>query len=272
VPLFDRGQTKIYYEDHGSGFPLLLIAPGGMQSTVEMWARATINPLAVYAEDFRLIAMDQRDAGQSTGPLDVADPWGSFVGDQLALLDHLGIGELHVMGCCIGGSYILKLLEQAPARVVAAVLEQPIGIVGDSGHLFDTMWRSWGTRLMATRPDIEAGTLEAFGTTMWDGDFVVSVPRDFVRSCRTPMLVLPGVDEYHPTATGREIAALAPRGELLEPWKDTDEHVADAVDVVRQFLQSHTPRQPNPVVPDRAMAYHANNAYGIGERGGPWHV
>ena len=203
--------------------------------------RATLNPLAAYRGEFRLIAMDQRNAGRSTGPLDVPDPWGALADDQLAVLDHLGIDKFHVMGCCIGGSYILKLIERAPARVVAAVLEQPIGVTQDNAQLFESMWRAWAGRVQDDRPEVDRQALERFGTQMWDGDFVVSVSRDFVRSCATPMLVLPGVDEFHPTATGREIAALAPRGELLEPWRDTPDQLNDAVTTVRRFLQLHTP-------------------------------
>jgi pimeloyl-ACP methyl ester carboxylesterase len=242
MPEFDRGETTIYYEEHGDGFPLLLIAPGGMNSTVDMWSRAAVNPLALYGDDFRLIAMDQRNAGRSHGPLDVADPWGSFARDQLALLDHLGVGAFHVMGCCIGGSFILKLIEQAPDRVTAAVLQQPIGIVADNAHLFETMWRTWGAGLVDRRQDIDPDTVEAFGTQMWNRDYVVSVSPEFVRSCTTPMLVLPGVDEFHPTATGRDIAASAPNAEVLEPWKDTPQHVQEAGDAVRRFLLSYAPR------------------------------
>ena len=107
----------------------------------------------------------------------------------------------------------------------------------------EAMWRAWGTQLAAERPDIDAQTVEEFGTRMWTGDFVVSVDKDFVRSCSTPMLVLPGVDVYHPTATGRDIAALAPHGEVLEPWRDTPEHVEQAVEAVRRFLRTHIPEE-----------------------------
>jgi len=242
MPLLERGATTIYYEEHGDGYPLLLLAPGGMLSAIEIWDRAAINPLVEYADDFRLVAMDQRNAGASSGPLDADDPWGAYVDDQLALLDHLGIDRCHVMGCCIGGSFILKLLERAPRRVTAAVLEQPIGVEPDNAALFDAMWRSWGAQLVDQRPDVDEAAVQAFATRMWAADFVVSVSRDVVRSCQTPMLVLPGIDDYHPAATGREIAALAPRAELCEPWKDTAEHVAQAVQAVRHFLRDHTPR------------------------------
>jgi pimeloyl-ACP methyl ester carboxylesterase len=241
MPLFEYDSTAIHFEERGSGFPLLLIAPGAMNSTVAMWANATINPLALYDDTFRMIAMDQRNAGRSVGPLDVSDPWGAYARDQLALLDHLGIDRFHVMGCCIGGSFALKLLQEAPARVTAAVLEQPVGIADGNKTLYDEMWRTWGTRL-SSRPDITPEAVEEFGTRMWRDEFVVSVSREFVRTCDTPLLVLPGTDRYHPAATGREIAALAPNGQLIEPWKDSAEHRHQAVDTIRKFLSSHVPR------------------------------
>jgi hypothetical protein len=70
---------------------------------------------------------------------------------------------------------------------------------------------------MSKRDDLTSGQVEAFATRMWAPDFAVSVTRDQVQSLRTPMLVLPGIDQYHPAETGREIAALAPAAELLEP-------------------------------------------------------
>src|SRR3989442_9694946 len=115
-----------------------------MNSAIELWSGATINPLDVYSGDFRLIAMDQRNAGRSTGPLEVGDPWGAYALDQLALLDHLGVQSFHVLGACIGSSFALKLIEQAPERVVAAVLQQPVGVTGDNEQLYDAMWRGGG--------------------------------------------------------------------------------------------------------------------------------
>jgi len=240
MPQFECDSTSIHFEEHGQGFPLLLIAPGAMESAIEMWAAATINPLALYADTFRLIAMDQRNAGQSFGPLEASDPWGAYARDQLALLDHLGVDEFHVMGACIGGSFALKLIEQAPGRVAAAVLVQPVGITAGNGPLYEQMWRSWGARLSG-RPDLTSQAIEEFGNRMWRDDFVVSVSRHFVQECTTPLLVLPGTDQYHPRATGREIGALAPAGQVYEPWNDSQRRIAQAADAIRAFLQAHTP-------------------------------
>lgn len=241
MPEFEYDSISIHFEVHGTGFPLLLIAPGGMESAIRMWDGATINPLALYANTFQLVAMDQRNAGRSSGPLDPSDPWGSYADDQLALLDHLGIDQFHVMGACIGGPFALKLIEQAPTRVAAAVLEQPVGMTAENRPLYEQMWRSWGDRL-SSRPDLNPDEIEAFGRAMWHGDFVLSVSRDFVRSCRTPLLVLPGTDRYHPTAAGHEIAELAQVAQVIEPWNDSQEHATSAAAGVREFLLNHSPR------------------------------
>ncbi len=241
MPYVDRGEAKIWYTEQGSGFPMLTLAPGGMRSSVALWEVAAINPLTAYAGQYQMIAMDQRNAGQSTGSLETGDPWGAYARDQLAVMDHLGIDRFLLFGCCIGGPFILKLCELAPERVVAAVLEQPVGIIDSNRELFDRIWEPWGERLMGERDDLGREELEAFATAMWARDFAVSVTRDQVRSFRTPMLVLPGVDEHHPTETGREIAALAPGAELLEPWKDS-KHLPAATEAVGRFLHDHTPR------------------------------
>ena len=241
MPFVDSGGARIWYTVQGAGFPMLTLAPGGMRSGVLLWEAAAINPLTAYAGQYTMIAMDQRNAGQSAGPLEAGDPWGAYAADQLAVMDHAGIDRFLVFGCCIGGPFILKLCELAPERVVAAVLEQPVGITAANRELFDNIGKPWAEQLRNSRGDLSSDEIEAFATTMWAPDFAVSVTRDQVRSFRTPLLVLPGVDEYHPAETGREIAALAPAAELLEPWKDPG-HLPAATEAVGRFLRDHTPR------------------------------
>jgi len=240
LPYVDHGVASLYFEDRGEGFPLLALAPGGLSSAVDRWPQAAIDPLTACAGDFRLLAMDQRNAGRSRGPLEVVDPWGAYIDDQLAVLDHAGVERFHVIGCCIGCSYALKLIERAPERVVAAVLEQPIGLVEANHEGWVTRRSEWAAGLMEHRDDVDTASAERFGAEMFDGDFVGAVSRDFVASVEHPLLVLPGTDLVHPRETGLEIAELAPGAELLDPWKD-DEHVAAATLAVRDFLVTHTP-------------------------------
>ena len=123
MPVMERGNLAIHYETKGSGFPLLLFPPGGMNATIERWGSSAFNPMEVFSHDFWTITLDQRNAGHSRGPLDLADPWGSYAQDHLNLMNHLGIERFHVLGCCIGCAYVLKLLECAPDRVASAVVE-----------------------------------------------------------------------------------------------------------------------------------------------------
>jgi pimeloyl-ACP methyl ester carboxylesterase len=242
MPTLERDDVTIYFEEHGSGIPVLLFGPGGMRSSISMWPNAPFNPLVSLDDTFRLIAMDQRNTGRSSGPLDLDNPWGAYARDHFSLLDSLGIDEFHIIGCCIGGSFILKMIQLEPDRIKSAVLEQPIGINAENRVLFEQQWRSWGKDLMEHRPDIDQASLEAFGSKMWGGsDFVLSVSREFVQSCQTPLLVLPGDDAFHLLSTAREIATLAPRAEILDSWSETPEDLASTVESVKKFIWSHTP-------------------------------
>src|SRR5581483_536755 len=117
-------------EEYGRGFPILTFAPAGLASTIKVWSEpsAPINPIAELADNFRVIAMDQRNAGgQSRAPITSRDGWDSYTNDHIALLDHLRIDRCHLYGQSIGGSFILNLLRRQPERVAGGVPAQPIG-------------------------------------------------------------------------------------------------------------------------------------------------
>ena len=69
MPFFERGDVKLYYEIHGEGFPVLLFAPGGMRSAVSFWDKSEFRAISELSSDFRVIALDQRNAGQSFAPV-----------------------------------------------------------------------------------------------------------------------------------------------------------------------------------------------------------
>ena len=121
---FERDGTRLYFEEHGEGFPVLLFAPGGMRSAASFWRSAEWDPIETLKLHFRVIAMDQRNAGQSTAPVSANDGWHTYTADHLALLDHLGIERTHVLGGCIGGPYCFGMMAAARQRVGAAVLQQ----------------------------------------------------------------------------------------------------------------------------------------------------
>jgi hypothetical protein len=75
---------------------------------------------------------------------------------------------------------------------------------------------------------------------MFGTDFVFSVTRDFVKSCRTPLFLQPGTDKPHPAKTSEEIAALAPNLEVQKDWK-APAYLQESIQRVRAFLEKNTP-------------------------------
>jgi pimeloyl-ACP methyl ester carboxylesterase len=249
MSFFEKGAVRIHYEEAGSGYPLLLIAGGGLNSTISGLS-GSYPPFDSFVEfkgDYRCIAADLRNAnaGQSTGPLEIERPWDSHTDDHLALMDHLGIDKFMVLGFCIGGPLIWNLLRRAPGRIVAAVLAQPSGSRPEMRDLFyENNMKGWGPELVKRRPEITMETVDQFLTRMYrtNPDFVFTVTRDFVRNCETPVLILPDDIPAHPYAVAMEAAMLAPRAEVsMFPWKEPKERIPLAVRQIHSFLRAHRP-------------------------------
>ena len=108
----------------------------------------------------------------------------------------------------------------------------------DSGH------NTWGPALCAKRPDVTMDIVDAYLHNLYrvQPDFVYSVSRDFVRSCQTPMLVMPDDVPSHPYAVAMDVAKLAPNAEVtMYPWKEPKDLIPQAVRHVRDFLRAHQP-------------------------------
>ena len=73
----------------------------------------------------------------------------------------------------------------------------PIG-QGDNRHVIANLVQSWAKDIRQHRPEIGEHLAKNFGDNMFGGEFVFSVSREFVRQCRTPLLVMPGDDPPHP--------------------------------------------------------------------------
>ena len=243
MPFYEKGPVRIHYEEFGSGFPLLLIPGGALNSTIAALANP-FNPIDDFKAEYRCIAADLRNApsGQSTGPLDVNRTWDSYTDDQIGVMDHLGIDKFAVLGFCIGGPFIWNLLKRAPDRVVAAVLAQPAGWRPElPTHSYDNSMAMWAPALVKARPEFTMAMVKAYLDSMYrHPDFVYTVTRDFVRSCQTPVLILPDDIAPHPYAVAMECAMLAPKSEVsIFPWKEPKERIPLAVRQIHSFLRAH---------------------------------
>jgi pimeloyl-ACP methyl ester carboxylesterase len=248
MPFYEKGDVRIHYEETGSGFPVLFIPGGGLNSNISfLTGFGPFNCMEEFKNEFRCITMDLRNAngGESSGPVEVDRPWDSYADDQLGLMDHLGHKQFLVMGFCIGGPFIWNLLKRAPERIVAAVLAQPSGSRPEQRDLFyNNNMTGWGPGLCARRPEITMATVDAFLKKMYlsNPDFVFTVTRDFVRSCKTPILVLPDDVPAHPYAVAMETVKLAPNAEAsIYPWKESKDQIAQALKHVHTFLRAHQP-------------------------------
>jgi pimeloyl-ACP methyl ester carboxylesterase len=140
---------------------------------------------------------------------------------------------------------IWNLLKRAPDRVAAAVLAQPSGWRPEMPTLsYDGNMAGWGPDLVKRRPEITMDTVQKFLARMYrnNPDFVITVTRDFVRACQTPVLILPDDIPPHPYEVAMEAAMLAPKAEVsIYPWKQPKERIPLAVRQIRSFLRAHRP-------------------------------
>ena len=245
VGFYEKGNVRIRYAEIGSGFPLLATPGGGLNSRMSNWPTAVINIPDAFKNDFRVITMDQRNAtdGESTGPVPVDNPWDAFADDQLGVMDHLGIREFFFFGNCIGGPFAMKLMQRAPARIVAAILSQPVGHRPEKpDFMYESGRDVWAKEFLGRRSDVTMATIEQYLHNLYrvQPDFVYSVSRDFAKSCQTPMLVLPDDIVAHPLQVSIDIASLAPNAEItVFPWKEPADLKARTINRARTFLKRH---------------------------------
>jgi pimeloyl-ACP methyl ester carboxylesterase len=117
MPTIDRDGTKIHYEVHGSGPPLILTH--GYSSTSAMWQ----GQIEALAKRHRLILWDMRGHGQSDYPDDPsAYSEALTVGDIAALLDEVGAAKAIVGGLSLGGYMSLAFYRAHPERVSALLI------------------------------------------------------------------------------------------------------------------------------------------------------
>jgi pimeloyl-ACP methyl ester carboxylesterase len=121
---------KTHYEVSGDGPPLLMLAPAGFDASMSRWRLNGVwkemRPLETLSRDFRLIAYDRRESGETGGRVE-AFTWKSFAQHASALLDHLAIDDAFVLGGCMGCSVALAFAAHYPQRCSGLLLHWPVG-------------------------------------------------------------------------------------------------------------------------------------------------
>ena len=239
MAIYQRDSASIYYEDSGEDLPvILLIAPGGMKSAANFWRGTPWDPREHLNDRYRVIAMDQRNAGSSNATVAGEDGWHTYTADQLGLMDHLNIQRFHTAGMCIGGPYCLGLIEAAPDRVASATLFQSIGL-DENRDAFYAMFDDWANELKPKMPDVRPEAWLKFRENMYGGDKVLfNIDEAFISACATPLMILMGNDLYHPQSTSRMLAETAPDVTFIESWKDGEAREV-AMQLCLEFLEKN---------------------------------
>lgn len=116
MPYAPVNDVSIYYEELGSGEPLLLIM--GQGSDHHGWDAVRED----FAARHRVIVFDHRGTGQSDQPREPAYSIEGFAADAVGLLDHLGIERAHAYGISMGGRICQRLGIDHANRLGALVL------------------------------------------------------------------------------------------------------------------------------------------------------
>jgi pimeloyl-ACP methyl ester carboxylesterase len=150
MPTIDRDGTKIHYEVHGSGPPLILTH--GYSSTSAMWH----GQIDALSKRHRLIVWDMRGHGQSDYPDDPsAYSEALTVGDIAALLDEVGAAKAVVGGLSLGGYMSLAFYRAHPERVRALLI-----IDTGPGFKKDDAREAWNKRAHDTADRFEQHGLD----------------------------------------------------------------------------------------------------------------
>ncbi len=115
MPYIANEGANLYWEEHGTGDPVLLIM--GLSFTLEMWFRL----LPALTPSHRVILFDNRGMGRSSvprGPYSIRQ----MARDASAVLKAAGVEQANVIGASMGGMIAQELALNHPGRVRSLIL------------------------------------------------------------------------------------------------------------------------------------------------------
>ena len=265
MPTAQVNGAEIYYEEAGSGFPLIL-SPGGLQGVLSSYQSV----IKALSQAHRVIAYDRRFGGQSQSPL-VVQTWDLVCQDVLGLMDVLGIEQACLGGGSFGAAIAFGCAVRYPERVRAIFPSNIAGGVICNAYLVMKLFKSaemamtQGIRAVvdafdpddrfapftperaqydpAYRKTLEAMQLEDFAQVMrdriyalFDGPYLtLGMSEQRLKEIRTPTLMMPGHNDIHPRSVAEHVHRLIPNAHWAEVRPHTEEP-EQYVDRVLQFL------------------------------------
>lgn len=265
MPRASVNGAEIYYEETGSGSPLIL-SPGGLQGVLSSY-QPVIEKLS---RAHRVIAYDRRYGGQSSSPL-VVQTWDMACQDVIGLMDVLGIEQAYLGGGSFGAAISLRCAALYPERVLAIF---PSNIAGGvicnsnlAGRLFKSLDMALNQGIKAVidafdkddrfspftperaqydpgyRKNLEAMEPEDFAQVMrdtiyalFDGPYVsLGMTAEMLNGIRTPTMIMPGHNDVHPRRVAEQLHRLVPNAQWAE-IPPHDEAPGKYVQRVLQFL------------------------------------
>lgn len=217
-----RDGVELAWRETGDGPPVVLLH--GLLGTGALMADSGL-ALAIAARGHRVILPDLRGHGDSGRPHDPACyPPDILADDQLALIDHLGLGGYSLAGYSLGGKLVLRLLARGARPDRAVVAGQGLDALDAESDRTDGHRRMLAA--VANGDAFSPGSPEesfAAWITQSGADPVavgrvlgasVATPREALRSVAAPTLVVVGDGDTRGASAG-ELAGLLPNGRLV---------------------------------------------------------
>lgn len=229
---------QLYYEEHGTGRPLVLLH-GGMLDIDASFGHL----IPLLAPSHRLIGIDLQGHGR-TADVEREPSYPNLADDVVALLDHLGLERVDVLGFSLGGLVALELGMRHPERVdrlvVAAAHYRPDGYHDLEGAAADRLpteaeFAAMRTEYERVAPD--PGHFDAFLERM---NVVVhghaGWTPDQLRSITAPTLLVIGDTDFVRIEHAAEMHELIPHAQLAVLPATRHTEVIDRADVLVPML------------------------------------
>jgi pimeloyl-ACP methyl ester carboxylesterase len=145
MPVLETNGAALYYERHGEGPAIVFVH--GMGGNHATWYQQ----IPVFAQSYEVISFDQRGFGRSTNPgLQGRD---AFADDLAALVEHLGLARVALVGQSMGGGTCVGFAARNPRRVAALVLADTIQGLAEPAEVAAIMSGARAQTAMLSQPE-----------------------------------------------------------------------------------------------------------------------